>query len=93
MCFVQGDQPWLDNGHYWDDFFLLKVNAKYLLEELERAYVEKPGVLKVRPSRRLIAGGCRGFVVPAAIEYDLRSMPHFCQLDAPHPAVERVLRQ
>jgi len=43
----QGDQPWLDNGHYWDDFFLLKVNAKYLLEELERIYIEKPVVLKV----------------------------------------------
>jgi hypothetical protein len=45
MC--QGDQPWLDNGHYWDDFFLLKVNSKYLLEELERTYIEKPVVLKV----------------------------------------------
>jgi len=44
---LQGDQPWLDNGHYWDDFFLLKVNAKYLLEELERIYIEKPAVLKV----------------------------------------------
>jgi len=44
---IQGDQPWLDNGHYWDDFFLLKVNAKYLLEELERIYIEKPAVLKV----------------------------------------------
>ena len=43
----QGDQPWLDNGHYWDDFFLLKVNSKYLLEELERIYNEKPAVLKV----------------------------------------------
>ncbi len=43
----QGDQPWLDNGHYWDDFFLLKVNSKYLLEEVERIYIEKPAVLKV----------------------------------------------
>lgn len=45
--YLQGDQPWLENGHYWDDFFLLKVNAKYLLEELERTYIEKPAVLKV----------------------------------------------
>ncbi len=45
--YLQGDQPWLDNGHYWDDFFLLKVNSKYLLEELERIYIEKPAVLKV----------------------------------------------
>jgi hypothetical protein len=44
---LQGDQPWLDNGHYWDDFFLLKINLKYLLEELERTYIEKPAVLKV----------------------------------------------
>lgn len=44
---LQGDQPWVDNGHYWDDFFLLKVNSKYLLEELERAYLDKPAALKV----------------------------------------------
>jgi hypothetical protein len=47
LKYLQGDQPWLDNGHYWDDFFLLKVNAKYLLEELERTYLEKPAILKV----------------------------------------------
>jgi len=43
---LSGDQPWLENGHFWDDFFLLKVNAKYLLEELERAHTEKPTILK-----------------------------------------------
>ena len=54
LCFIlkytidlQGDQPWLNNGHYWDDFFLLKVNAKHLLEEVERAYVDKSATLKV----------------------------------------------
>lgn len=36
----------MDNGHFWDDFFLLKVNSKYLLEELERIYIEKAAVLK-----------------------------------------------
>ena len=57
---LQGDQPWLDNGHYWDDFFLLKVNAKYLLEELERTYIEKPAVLK--PQLNAVFDQCLLFV-------------------------------
>ncbi|CAF4028603.1 unnamed protein product, partial [Rotaria magnacalcarata] len=55
-----GDQPWLENGHYWDDFFLLKVNAKYLLEELERTYFDKPAVLK--PQLNTMFDQCLTFI-------------------------------
>ncbi|CAF1114861.1 unnamed protein product [Adineta steineri] len=57
---LTGDQPWLENGHYWDDFFLLKVNSKYLLEELERTYIEKPSILK--PQLNIMFDQCLLFV-------------------------------
>ena len=94
--FTQGDQPWLDNGHYWDDFFLLKVNAKYLLEELERTYIEKPAALKVgafvSPSntsgeeddRRL-------FVCLASVACHLRTMSDFRQFNASYSTTECLL--
>ncbi|CAF4409011.1 unnamed protein product, partial [Adineta steineri] len=59
-CFIKGDQPWLENGHYWDDFFLLKVNSKYLLEELERTYIEKPSILK--PQLNIMFDQCLVFI-------------------------------
>jgi hypothetical protein len=91
---VQGDQPWLDNGHYWDDFFLLKVNAKYLLEELERTYVEKPTILKVcvrvLRQQRLAVGHTLPLLV-ASVEHDVRSMFNIRAFNTSHSTVEFLL--
>ena len=89
----QGDQPWIENGHFWDDFFLLKVNAKYLLEELERAYTEKPAVLKVRRRIASYRNASIFFVSSVATEHDVRSMFDLRQFDASHSTTERLLRR
>lgn len=91
--FTQGDQPWLDNGHYWDDFFLLKVNAKYLLEELERTYIEKPAVLKVGSSSNTSGekDDRRLFACLASVACHLRTMSDFRQFNASYSTTQCLL--
>lgn len=91
FAFSQGDQPWLENSHYWDDFFLLKVNYKYLLEEIERTFVEKPAILKVKifSSVRIDKQSflC-DFSLLATIEHHFRSMFTICRFNPSYSPTE-----